>query len=237
MSENTGDFEFTRQNIDNYLKEVAKVYRKLIGKSMPAEMILIGGASVLINYGFRNMTTDIDAIIQAASCMKDAINHVGNQHDLPPGWLNTDFTKTSSYSDKLSEFSQYYHTFSNVLEVRTISAEYLIAMKLKAGRPYKNDFSDILGILAEEQKGGHSISLREIENAVLNLYGNWESLPSQSRDFIQKVMDNGNFAQLFRETQAREKENLSALVDFTQDYPDVLDESNLEDILNRLKEE
>ena len=56
-------FEFTKESIDSYLKNVAKEYRKLVGKSMPAEFILIGGASVLINYGFRNMTTDIDAVI------------------------------------------------------------------------------------------------------------------------------------------------------------------------------
>ena len=42
--------EFTKENIDTYLKEVAKEYRKQIGKNMPAEMILIGGASVLVNY-------------------------------------------------------------------------------------------------------------------------------------------------------------------------------------------
>jgi hypothetical protein len=60
-------FEFTKENIDLYLKEVAKEYRKQAGKKMPAELVLIGGASVLINYGFRNMTTDIDALIQAAS--------------------------------------------------------------------------------------------------------------------------------------------------------------------------
>ena len=35
--------EFTKENIDTYLKEVAKEYRKEIGKNMPAEMILIGG--------------------------------------------------------------------------------------------------------------------------------------------------------------------------------------------------
>lgn len=55
--------EFTKENIDTYLKEIAKEYRKQIGKKMPAELILIGGASVLINYGFRDMTTDIDALI------------------------------------------------------------------------------------------------------------------------------------------------------------------------------
>ena len=71
--------EFTKENIDTYLKEVAKEYRKQIGKSMPAEIILIGGASVLVNYEFRDMTTDIDALIQAASVMKDVINLVGDR--------------------------------------------------------------------------------------------------------------------------------------------------------------
>ena len=49
--------EFTKENIDMYLKETAKEYRKQVGKDMPAEIILIGGASVLVNYGFRNTNT------------------------------------------------------------------------------------------------------------------------------------------------------------------------------------
>ncbi|MCR4883360.1 MAG: hypothetical protein K6A68_07305 [Clostridiales bacterium] len=44
--------EFTKENIDIYLKELAKEYRKLVGKGTPAELVLIGGASVLINYVF-----------------------------------------------------------------------------------------------------------------------------------------------------------------------------------------
>lgn len=48
---------FTSGNLDEYLKEVAKEYRKMGGKSMPAEIILIGGAAVIANYGFREMTT------------------------------------------------------------------------------------------------------------------------------------------------------------------------------------
>ena len=87
-------FEFTKDNIDLYLKEVAKEYRKKAGKKMPAELVLIGGASVLINYGFRNMTTNVDALIQAASAMKEAINYVGDRYGLPNGWLNADFMNT-----------------------------------------------------------------------------------------------------------------------------------------------
>ena len=86
-------------------------------------IILIGGAAILANYGFRDMTTDVDAVIHAVSSMKEAINHVGDKFHLPNGWLNADFMKTGSYSPKLEEFSVHYREFSNVLEVRTISAE------------------------------------------------------------------------------------------------------------------
>jgi len=61
---------FTKDNLDTYLKELAKTFRKLNGTAMPAEIILIGGASILANYGFREMTNDMDAIIHASSAMK-----------------------------------------------------------------------------------------------------------------------------------------------------------------------
>lgn len=172
--------EFTKENIDTYLKEVAKEYRRQVGKGTPAELILTGGASVLINYGFRNMTTDIDALIRAASAMKDAINCVGDRYDLPNGWLNADFTNTDSYSAKLSRFSVYYKTYSNVVTIRTVAEEYLIAMKLRSGRQYKSDLSDVLGILAEHEKRRMPISMAQIRRAVTELYGSWETLPESS---------------------------------------------------------
>lgn len=97
------------------------------------------------------MTYDIDAIIHAFSSMKEAINVVGDELGLPNGWLNSDFTKTASYSPKLLQYSKFYKRFGYVLDVRTVSREYLVAMKLMSGRKYKNDLSDIIGILYEEQ--------------------------------------------------------------------------------------
>lgn len=66
----SADKQFTKANLDTCLKELAKEFRKHNGSKMPAEIILIGGASVLINYGFREMTYDMDAIIQSSSAMK-----------------------------------------------------------------------------------------------------------------------------------------------------------------------
>ena len=52
---------FTKENLNTYLKELGKEYKKINEKSMPAEIILIGGAAILASYGFREMTTDVDA--------------------------------------------------------------------------------------------------------------------------------------------------------------------------------
>ena len=227
--------EFTKENIDQYLKEVAKEYRKRIGKSMPAEIILIGGASVLINYGFRGMTTDIDAIIQAASGMRDAIGAVGDKYGLHFGWLNTDFEQTDSYTPKLLEFSDYYRTYSNVLSIRTVRGEYLIAMKLRSGRQYKNDLSDVVGILREHKNNGTPIDMVEIRKAVSDLYGDWEQLPEISRSFIENVMQSKDLDALFAEIVANEKETKGLLLDFQKDYPGVLKGSNAEKIIADLK--
>ena len=228
-------FEFTKDNIDLYLKEVAKEYRKQAGKKMPAELVLIGGASVLINYGFRNMTTDIDALIQAASAMKDAINRVGDRYDLPHGWLNADFTNTDSYSVKLSQFSVYYKTYANIVTIRTVEAEYLIAMKLRSGRQYKSDLSDILGILAEHQKRGTPISMEQIRRAVSDLYGAWESLPETSQAFIENVMEDGRFEELYEQTASGEKEVGALLLQFEQNYPNVVTGKNVNEIAGNLQ--
>ena len=160
---------FTKDNLDAYLKELAKEFRRQNGKLMPAEIILVGGAAILVNYGFREMTADIDAIIHASSAMRDAISRVGDRFGLPKGWINTDFTKTASYSPELTLHSRFYRTFYGVLNVRTVSAEYLIAMKLRSGRKYKNDFSDIVGILAEHEKNGSPVSMEQIEKASCEL--------------------------------------------------------------------
>ncbi len=50
-SEDTNTID--KEKLDVYLKELAKEYRRMGGKAMPAELILIGGAAIIVNYGFR----------------------------------------------------------------------------------------------------------------------------------------------------------------------------------------
>ncbi len=232
-SENTN--YFTKDNLNAYLKELGKEYRRLNGKSMPAEIILIGGAAIVANYGFRDMTADVDAVIHAVSSMKDAINRVGDKFNLPKGWLNDDFMKTGSYSAKLEEFSVRYREFSNVLEVRTISAEYLIAMKLRSGRKYKKDLSDVIGILYEHEKRGLPLTMDDIDKAVRSLYGGWEVIPADSVLFITEAMKKGNFEKAYQAISDEENRSKDLLIQFQDNYPGVTNTENVHTILETLK--
>ena len=232
-SENTNTF--TKENLNTYLSEVAKQYRKLGGKAMPAEIILVGGAAVLANYGFRDMTTDVDALIHASSAMKDAINMVGDKYGLPNGWLNADFRKTASFSEKLLQYSDYYRTFSNVVRVRTVNAEYLVAMKLISGRQYKNDLSDVIGILAEHQERGTPLTLGKIHQAVVDLYGAWEALPATSQSFIRSAMEHPDLREVYARIRQNEVEAKATLISFEQKYPGVTTMENVNTILSSLR--
>jgi hypothetical protein len=230
------DKPFTRENLDLYLKELAKEFRKKNGKKMPAEIILVGGASILINYGFREMTYDMDAIIKSSGAMKDAINTVGDKLGLPVGWLNADFIHTNSYSPRLAEHSKYYKTFANILQIRTVSDEYLVAMKLMAGRQYKNDLSDVVGVLIEQEERNEPLSFELIQKAITNLYGSYDRIPKTSQNFIEAVYRKEDLREFYKQCRELEQENKDILVDFQEDYPGVLNGDNLNDILKAARD-
>lgn len=224
---------FTKENLDYYLRELAKEFRKRNGRNTPAEIILVGGAAILANYGFRDMTYDIDAIITASSAMKEAVNAVGDRLDLPNGWFNEDFKNTNSYSPKLSQYSKYYRTYSKVLNIRTISAEYLVAMKLMSGRRYKKDLSDIIGILSEQERMGEPLSYQQIDCAVKNLYGGWENISEYAIQFLKAALDSENLTELFMEQQREEALSKQAVLRVQKYEKEKLNESNVDAIIQK----
>ena len=224
-----------KDNLNYYLNELSNEYKKLVGRKMPAELILIGGAAVIENYGFRDMTTDVDAIFNAPSAMKDAINLVRDKYELSDDWMNDDFRKTDSYSSKLIQYSVFYKTFNQVLNVRTVTGEYLIAMKLLAFRQYKNDLSDIVGILNEHEKRGDPISFERIEKAVIDLYGSWDRFPEGAKEHITGTIANGNYAEVYEQVRQGEKDTKKALMDFENKNPGVLKTGNIDEFLKELR--
>ncbi len=224
---------FTKENLDYYLKELAKEFRKRNGKNTSAEIVLVGGAAILANYGFREMTYDIDAVITASSAMKEAVNTVGDRLGLPNGWLNADFKNTSSYSPKLLQYSKYYRTYSNVLNIRTISSEYLVAMKLMSGRRYKKDLSDIIGILSEQERMGEPLSYQKIDCAVRNLYAGWEHISEYAIQVLKAALDSENLKELFMEQEHEEALSKQAVLQVQKYEGEKVKESNVDEIIQK----
>lgn len=226
---------FTSENLDTYLKALAKEYKKLSGKGMPAEIILIGGAAILANYGFRESTYDMDALISASSAMSDAINHVGDEYGLPNGWLNEDFVKTKSYTPKLWQYSVHYKKFGQILEVRTVRGEYLLAMKMVSARDYKNDLSDIVGIIAEHQQRQLPLTWEMVEYAMLELYGSWENVTPETVQLVRDALALPDAGVLYAQYRSEEIAAKDFLADFEEKYPKVANQDNIASILAQAK--
>lgn len=229
------DKGFTKDNLDLYLKELAKEYRKRNGKAMPVEIILIGGASVVINYGFRESTYDMDAVIEGASSLKDAINYVGVKYHLPNGWMNDDVVKTDSYTPRIIRYSQYYRTFSGVVTFRTVIGEYLLAMKLRAGRAYKYDRSDVIGILWEQEKRGDPLTMERIRKAVVDLYDSYDVLSDEIKEFVEEAVREGGYEKRYDRVRQIETENKDNLLNYEKEKPGVINGDNVNDIIIALR--
>ena len=232
----SAEFTISKDNLDTYIKELSREFRKLNGTKTPAEIILIGGAAVIVNYGFRDMTNDIDALIFASSVMKEAVNRISDRQGLPNGWLNADFKKTKSFSEKLIGVSKYYKTFSNIVVIRTVAAEYLIAMKLMSGREYKYDLSDIAGILLEHEKNGDLITREKIDKAIIELYGGWDDVPDNSKELINALLTGGDYAKAYKELREREIEGRGAIIEFDKENPGKLKGDMIGEIIKRARE-
>ena len=160
---------FTKNNIEKYLKDFAIEYEVLSKDKVPLNMLLIGGAYIVLNYNFRASTNDLDFSNLDNEIIESAIKLTAQKHGLFDNWLNNDFRKMAPNPDKLNEISRPYKKISELVTLYTTNPEYIIALKLKALRSEKHDFSDITGMLMENRENGQEIKKHDIEKAINSL--------------------------------------------------------------------
>ena len=104
-----------------------------------------------------------------------------------------------------------------------------------SGRKYKNDFSDIIGVLMEHEEKNERISYEDINCAVINLYGSWNTITEEAQTFLKDVLSCKNLAEKYAELRGSEGEMGLLLQGFEIDYSGVLNQSNVNDILDILR--
>lgn len=223
--------ELRKEDLETYFIALANSLKKKTKvKNFSYELIIVGGASIILNYSFRDSTIDIDCLDMQEALMNETVNEVGDKFNLPNGWINTDFIETDSYSPALIQYSTFYKTYGNgILTVRTIKDEYLVAMKLKSARKYKHDYSDIVGIVLANSDN-KQFTFESVISAIKNLYGGTDCIKSEALLFLKEVFSNKSAS--YKEVANIENENKDLLVSLKK--TEKIDEKTLDEILKDL---
>lgn len=227
--------KITRENAFDIIKQFAKKYRKELGKT-PGEIIIVGGGSIMLNYKFRDATQDFDVILNTVSGVDDVIKKFADENGLPRDWMNSDFVRTASYSKMLSEVSKHFYTLNNgTLEIRTVSGVYLIAMKIRAHRDFRNDISDVVGIIIEEMEVGNIITFDDIQKAYERLYN--EKISEELMERIQQVCDmNMDELKAYYEKQNKSEQEIGQKIISYIDEGANINTRNVGEVIAKIKE-
>ena len=226
-------FTITKENADLYFYELAKEYKKKT--RFPLEIILVGGGAILLKYNFRIMSIDYDGLFSYKDdYVKQCIYNVAEKLKIPSDWLNDDFIKSDSYTPKIRQYSTFYKTYSNLINVRVVEREYLVAMKLMSGRHYKHDLSDIVGIIMEENNK-NPITKRDVETAITNLYGEDAHISDEMNVFLDSVFNNPDLATLYDQISNQEQTIRNELTVLEQEGVAVR-RSNIKDVVKMIED-
>lgn len=130
-----------KQDIEKYLRMLGQ---ELQQHQITGEILLAGGAVMLLKVQNREITKDIDAYFnpEQADVIREAARVIADREGLPYDWIN-DGVKGFFYAQPPTERWAEYPG----LRVYIPSLDYLFAMKVVAGRP--QDIEDIKAIAHE----------------------------------------------------------------------------------------
>ncbi len=138
---------FTRQEIEEGLKRLGELAQV---KGIHIELILVGGAVMVLRFDARPSTRDVDTVIlspREAKLVRDLARQVAEEHDWPEDWLNDG---AKGYLVGISKGPLVFQAPG--IEARAPSLEQLLAMKLSAWRD-DVDISDARRLMQEITSG------------------------------------------------------------------------------------
>ena len=131
-----------RGRITQALRRLGELARE---EGVTLEVSLYGGAVFTLVYGSRDATKDVDALVRPAAIAQKLAKKVATELDLPEDWLNDNVKQFLAEKEAKHELAG--DEFGEGLRISVPTAQYLLAMKLRACRPplpgYAGDYADI----------------------------------------------------------------------------------------------
>jgi hypothetical protein len=141
----SGDRSLDRQELIELLTELGA---ELDSLGVRGELFIVGGAAMALAFDARRLTTDIDAVFEPTSTIREAAARVASRHrGIPADWVN-DAMKGFLPGDDPAQ-----RVILDIPGLRATvpSPEYLLAMKVQASRVDRDDddivfLADLLGL-------------------------------------------------------------------------------------------
>ena len=150
--------------------------------AVTGEICIVGGAAMVLAFGNRDSTRDIDALVMAPASVRAAAAKVAEVHGLPANWLNDG---AKGFASGIPIEAKELLRFSNLRIVAPPPA-YILAMKCIAARVGldTHDKEDALFLM-------RLLGLRD-SAALLTLVGQYYEearIPAKTRFFVQELCD------------------------------------------------
>ena len=108
-------------------------------------------------------------------------------------------------------------------------------MKLKAGRQYKKDLSDIAGILMEHASGEIPLNENRSSLLLLTCMGQPKRFSNDAMQFLAHILQEENYKDVYETVLKEEAANRELLLDFQEVYPNTVHEENADNIIALLR--
>ena len=178
--------KLTRQRIVNALNLLGQLAER---EEVELELCIYGGSAMMLAYGSRPNTKDVDAVVRPSETAKRLAVEVGQKLGLHASWLNDDVKQFLSENGTFAplEVEELETTAKRHLRITRPSASYLLAMKClacRSGLPgYPGDIEDIRFLIRKM----NIRTLAQIEEH-LNRFYPFDALTPTARSLIQSVL-------------------------------------------------
>ena len=168
-----------REQILNSLRQLGE---ELDAVGMVGEILLTGGASMCLVHEARDMTKDVDALYEPKVMINAIAERIAERNGLPRQWLN-DSVKGFMTANAPREN----YLALKGLKLQTVSAEYLLAMKLMSARYGETDYEDIRFLFAK-------LGIRTFAqaNEVLMSYYSVDTILPRTKYVIEGIIEEQN---------------------------------------------
>ncbi|MDR2725904.1 MAG: nucleotidyltransferase [Candidatus Adiutrix sp.] len=162
---------------DEILQALEAIGRRLAADGKKGHILIAGGASMCLVHSARETTEDVDALYEPRNDIMLHSFEVGEKFGWEPGWLNQG---VRAFMDE-DVPSELFVSFPG-LQVFTVTPEYLLSMKLKAGRSGTSDFSDARFLIKK-------LGLKSVEEAlaVVGKYLEPDQLTTQAKLTLKEM--------------------------------------------------